>query len=101
MRLGSYDCALTKGSLAEKVYGKLQIAERHRHRYEFNNAYRPEFEEKGFLISGTSLDGELAEVVEIKDHPYMIATQAHPELKSRPLHPHPLFVGFIEAMKGG
>ena len=98
MRLWSYPCTLVPWSLAEKLYGTREITERHRHRFEFNNAYRTRLEEKGFLISGTSTDGNLVEVVEIKNHPFMIATQAHPELKSRPHRPHPLFVGFVEAM---
>lgn len=99
MRVGSYDCVLAPDSLAFKTYGEKHIHERHRHRYEFNNTYRQEFEEHGFFISGTSKDGSLVEVVEIQDHPYMIATQAHPELQSRPLRPHPLLVGFIQASK--
>ena len=76
----------------KKVYNNTNVSERHRHRFEFNNIYRPEFEQHGFIISGTSPDGTLVEMVEIKDHPFMIATQAHPELKSRPTRPHPLFM---------
>jgi CTP synthase len=72
--------------------------ERHRHRFEFNPAYREQMEAAGFIVSATSPDGMLAEVVELRDHPYMIATQAHPELISRPVNPHPLFMGFVEAM---
>lgn len=98
MRLGSYTCILKSGTLAEKVYGNHEVLERHRHRFEFNNAYRADMEKNGFIISGTSPDGELVEVVELKNHPYMIATQAHPELISRPTRPHPLFMGFVEAM---
>lgn len=98
MRLGSYPCVIKKGTLAEKVYGSNEISERHRHRFEFNNAYRAEMEKHGFIISGYSPDNELVEVVEIQGHPYMIATQAHPELISRPTRPHPLFMGLIEAI---
>ncbi len=100
MRLGSYPCIIRPGSLAERVYGSLEVTERHRHRFEFDPAYRARMEEKGFIVSATSPDGSLAEVVEIRDHPYMIATQAHPELISRPFHPHPLFMGFVKAMVG-
>ena len=98
MRLGSYPCIIREGTLAQKVYGKTEISERHRHRFEFDPTYREMMEEKGFIVSATSPDGLLAEVVEIAGHPYMIATQAHPELISRPHRPHPLFMGFIEAM---
>mgnify|MGYP002127997962 CR=1 FL=1 len=98
MRLGAYPCIIRKGTLAEKVYGKSEIIERHRHRFEFDPVYRTDMEAKWFIVSATSPDGTLAEVVEISGHPYMIATQAHPELISRPHHPHPLFLGFIGAM---
>lgn len=98
MRLGSYPCIIRSGSLAERIYGSLEVTERHRHRFEFNPRYREEMEKSGFVVSATSPDGMLAEIVEIKDHPYMIATQAHPELISRPIHPHPLFIGFVKAM---
>lgn len=98
MRLGSYPCVIRPGSLAEKVYSSSEVTERHRHRFEFDPLYREQMEEKGFIVSATSPDGTLAEIVEIKDHPYMIATQAHPELISRPSRPHPLFIGFVEAM---
>lgn len=98
MRLGAYPCIIRKGTLAEKVYGKSEIIERHRHRFEFDPVYRTDMEAKWFIVSATSPDGTLAEVVEISSHPYMIATQAHPELISRPHHPHPLFLGFISAM---
>lgn len=98
MRLGMYECVIKKGTLAEKVYGKASAHERHRHRFEFNPKYRDEMEKAGFIVSATSPDGSLAEVVELRDHPYMIATQAHPELISRPTHPHPLFMGFVRAM---
>ena len=119
MRLGQYPCVVRPGSLAEKVYqgfrhsepaknpgtqkskhgsfvpqddDTLVVSERHRHRFEFNPAYREQMEGAGFIVSATSPDGMLAEVVELRDHPYMIATQAHPELISRPTHPHPLFM---------
>ncbi len=98
MRLGSYPCIIREGTLAGKIYNELTVSERHRHRFEFNPAYREQMEAKGFLVSATSPDGTLAEVVEIKDHPYMIATQSHPELISRPTKPHPLFMGFVKAM---
>ena len=97
MRLGSYPCVLKKGSMARKLYGREMIMERHRHRYEANPAYRCELEEKGLMVSGLSPDGKLAEIVEIKDHPFFMATQFHPELKTRPFRPHPLFLGFIKA----
>ena len=97
MRLGAYKHQLTKGSLAESLYGKTEISERHRHRYEFNNAYRQPFEEKGLMISGESKDRELVEVVEIPEHPWFIACQYHPEFKSKPTAPHPIFAGFVEA----
>lgn len=99
MRLGAYPCILKKSSLASKLYKTEEISERHRHRYEFNNEYRKEMEDNGMTISGTSPDGELVEIVEIKNHPYFIASQFHPELKSRPDKPHPLFVGLLKAAK--
>ena len=99
MRLGLYTAALSKGSIAERVYGASTSEERHRHRYEVNNKYRPALEEAGLVISGTSPDGTLVEYVELPTdvHPYYIATQAHPELRSRPTRPHPLFAGLVEA----
>jgi len=97
MRLGSYPCKLNKDSLAHELYGNLEIAERHRHRWEVNNEYRETLEKKGLAISGLSPDGSLVEIVEIPDHPFFIASQFHPELKSRPHRPHPLFKGFVEA----
>ena len=97
MRLGAYPCIVKEGSLANKVYGKKEISERHRHRYEFNNDYREKLEKAGLTVSGTSPDGNLVEIVEIKDHPYFIAGQFHPELKSRPNRPAPLFVGLVKA----
>ncbi len=96
MRLGSYPCVIKKGSLAEKVYKTNEIAERHRHRFEYNNAYREEMEKNGLMVSGISPDGKLVEIVEIKDHPYFIACQFHPEFKSRPDKPAPLFVNLVK-----
>ena len=119
MRLGAYSCVIRPGTLAEKVYQdfrhsetqknleaqkpghgsfvpqddeSLVVSERHRHRFEFNPSYREEMEKAGFIVSALSPDGTLVEIVELRDHPYMIATQAHPELASRPTHPHPLFM---------
>lgn len=97
MRLGSQPCHLAEGSNAAKLYGSSLIHERHRHRYEFNNAYRGRFEETGFVFSGTSPDGKLVEVIELKDHPFYIASQFHPEFLSKPNAAHPLFRGFIAA----
>jgi len=99
MRLGAYDCALIEGSLAKEVYGKEMISERHRHRYEYNNSYRDQLENAGLKCSGLSPDRNLVEIVEIKEHPYFIAAQFHPELKSRPNNPAPMFVGLIKAAK--
>ncbi len=99
MRLGAYPCVLKEGSLAKKLYGKDEISERHRHRYEFNNDYREMVEKNGLMISGTSPDGTLVEMVEYTKHPYFIAGQFHPEFKSRPDRPQPLFVGLVEAAK--
>ena len=97
LRLGSYPCVLDKASLAYKLYGEETIHERHRHRYEFNNDYRKVLTENGMMLSGISPDGRIVEMVELPDHPFFIGTQAHPELKSRPNRPHPLFRGFVEA----
>ena len=97
MRLGAYPCILKDDSITAKIYGKTGINERHRHRYEFNNRYKEEFEKSGMDIAGLSPDGDYVEVVEIKDHPYFIACQYHPEFKSRPTRPHPLFLSFVEA----
>jgi CTP synthase len=97
MRLGDYPCALKDGTLARKLYGRKQVLERHRHRYEFNNAYREQLESAGLVCSGTSPDGRLVEMIELKNHPWFVATQAHPEFKSRPMDCHPLFKGFIKA----
>jgi CTP synthase len=97
MRLGAYPCVLQDDSLATKVYGKKKISERHRHRYEFNNKYRDAFAEKGMVLSGLSPDASLVEIVELKDHPWFLGCQFHPEFKSRPMEAHPLFKGFIKA----
>ncbi len=98
MRLGIYPCKLKDGTKARKLYDNKEIIyERHRHRYEVSNELRPILEKAGLVISGTSPDGRLVEIIELKDHPYFEATQAHPEFKSRPNRPHPLFLGFIEA----
>ena len=99
MRLGSYPCVIKEGSLANEVYGTNKIDERHRHRFEYNNEYKERLEEAGLTCSGVSPDGSLVEIVELKDHPYFIAGQFHPELKSRPNRPAPLFVGLIKAAK--
>ena len=96
MRLGAYPCKLQKGSLASQLYQEEEISERHRHRYEFNNEYKKEMENKGMIFSGTSPDGKLTEIIEIRNHPYFIAAQFHPEFKSRPDRPQPLFVGLLK-----
>ena len=97
---GSYPCILKEGSKARNIYGKPEIAERHKHRFEYNNKYKKQMEEAGLICSGTSPDGKLVEIVELKNHPYFIAGQFHPEFKSRPNKPHPLFVGLIKTAKG-
>ena len=97
LRRGAYPCVLDKDSKACKVYGTTEISERHRHRYEVNNDYRTALVEHGMKLCGTSPDGRIVEMIELPDHPWFIATQAHPELKSRPNRPHPLFRGFVEA----
>ncbi len=99
MRLGGQQCVLKKGSLVRELYGQDVIMERHRHRYEFNNAYREILEQKGLVISGVSLDGELVEFVELRDHPWFLACQFHPEFTSTPRDGHPLFSGFIRAAR--
>lgn len=97
MRLGAQPCQLALGSRAAELYGAFIISERHRHRYEFNNAYREKFEKAGLGFSGTSADGKLVELIELKDHPFFMASQFHPEFQSKPHQPHPLFKGFIAA----
>ncbi len=97
MRLGTWPTKIATGTLAEKIYGSVEVMERHRHRYEFNMKYRDQMNEKGFVISGTSPDETLAELVELRDHPYFVGCQYHPEFQSKPNKPHPLFKGFIQA----
>lgn len=97
LRLGAYPCVIKKGTTLFKAYKKEEISERHRHRYEFNNEYREEFLNKGLVLGGTSPDGRLVESVEVSSHPYYVGVQFHPEFKSRPNKPHPLFVGLIKA----
>jgi CTP synthase len=97
MRLGSYACALKPGSLAQKLYGEEVIQERHRHRYEVNNAYRGRLQEAGLVVSGHNPELNLVEMIELPDHPYFVGCQFHPEFKSKPFAPHPLFSGFIRA----
>ncbi|MBI3739375.1 MAG: CTP synthase, partial [Chloroflexi bacterium] len=99
MRLGLYPCVLQKGTKAAAAYGVPQVDERHRHRFEFNNAYRAEFEKAGMVFSGMSPDGKLIEISELAAHPYMVGSQFHPEFLSRPMRPHPLFVGLMKAAK--
>lgn len=107
MRLGGWDCVITRGTKTEKAYlnaglikktGSAKISERHRHRFEFNNEYRAQLEQAGLVIAGTTPDGQLVEIVELKDHPYFVGSQFHPEFQSRPLSPHPLFDGFMSAV---
>jgi len=100
MRLGEYPCILAPGSVSRRAYGRPEIGERHRHRYEFNNAYRERLRDAGLVIAGTSPDGILVEIIELKDHPFFVGTQFHPELTSRPLRPHPLFMAFVKASAG-
>lgn len=97
MRLGEYPCVLAQGTVSRRAYASPQISERHRHRYEVNNAYRERLREAGLTFAGTSPDGLLVEIIEIKDHPFFVGTQFHPEFKSRPLRPHPLFLAFVKA----
>jgi CTP synthase len=97
MRLGAYRCALREGSLAARAYGRLEVEERHRHRYEFNNRYAAQLQSRGLVLSGKCVGRELVEIIELPDHPWFLAVQFHPELKSRPHEPHPLFVDFVRA----
>jgi CTP synthase len=97
MRLGAYPCRLRPGSKASEIYGMPEVSERHRHRYEVSNQYRDLFQEKGMRLSGLSPDSSLVEMIELPDHPHFVACQFHPELKSRPTRPHPLFSSFIAA----
>lgn len=98
MRLGAYECIVKEHSLAHRLYGKRRISERHRHRYEVNNEYRPVLEKHGMVFSGLSPDEQLVEMIELVDHPFFLASQFHPEFKSRPTEPHPLFRGFVRAV---
>ncbi len=95
MRLGAYPCRLKAGSLAESIYGKRDISERHRHRYELNSACIPDLEKAGLVISGTNPESNLAEIIELPNHPFFVGVQFHPELKSTPENPQPLFVRFV------
>ena len=97
LRLGAYPCVIKPGTTMERCYGKRVISERHRHRYEFNNDYRAPMEEAGLTLSGISPDGTLVETVELSDRPFHVGVQYHPEFKSRPNKPHPLFLGFVGA----
>ena len=97
MRLGAWPCVIEEPSFAFTAYGQREISERHRHRYEFNNDFKKTLMDRGMRITGASPDGSLAEIVEIPDHPWFLGCQFHPEFKSRPIHPHPLFSRFIEA----
>ncbi|MGI8865458.1 MAG: glutamine amidotransferase-related protein, partial [Rubrobacteraceae bacterium] len=99
MRLGRYPCKVIPGTLASEVYDSELVDERHRHRYEVNNGYRDTLTESGMIFSGTSPDGRLVEIAELKDHPFFLGSQFHPEFKSRPLRPHPLFKGFVGACR--
>ncbi|MAF31248.1 MAG: CTP synthetase [Magnetococcales bacterium] len=99
MRLGAYPCLLAQGTKAYDIYGQSQISERHRHRYEFNNGYKEKLEQAGLVFSGTCPEGNLCEVVEIPTHPWFVAAQFHPEFKSQPRRPHPLFASFVHAAK--
>ena len=99
MRLGAQPCRLLSGSLVHRLYGEDVIVERHRHRYEFNNSYRQVLEEKGLVISGTSADESLVEIVELADHPWFLGAQFHPEFTSTPREGHPLFNGYIRAAR--
>jgi len=99
MRLGAFPCVLDKDSLAYDAYQAPEISERHRHRYEFNNDFKDAMMARGLRITGSSPDGSLAEIVEIKDHPWFLGCQFHPEFKSRPTNPHPLFTSFIRAAR--
>lgn len=97
LRLGSYPCVIKNNTIMEKCYGCTKIQERHRHRYEFNNQYRETFVQHGMVLSGTSPDGYLVEAVELPEHTFYVGVQFHPEFKSRPNRPHPLFIGFVNA----
>ena len=97
MRLGVFPCTLADGSLARRIYGQAHIQERHRHRFEFNNTYRTQLKEQGLVISGVNPEDDLVEMVEIAEHPWFLGCQFHPEFRSRPMAPHPLFESFVGA----
>jgi CTP synthase len=97
MRLGAYPCRIADGTLARRMYGRAEVSERHRHRFEVNNDYRARLAEAGLVFSGTSPDDMLVEIIELPDHPWFLGCQFHPEFKSKPFQPHPLFAGFITA----
>ena len=97
MRLGAFRCKLVAGSTPAKAYGTTEVEERHRHRFEFNNDYREAMQDAGMALAGLSPNGHLVEIVEIPDHPWFVGAQFHPEFKSRPDRPHPLFYGFVKA----
>ncbi len=97
MRLGAYDCEVVPGTHAAEEYATAHVAERHRHRYEFNNRYREDLEKRGLKVTGVYKDMNLVEIVELQDHPWFVGVQFHPELRSRPADPHPLFRGFVKA----
>ena len=97
MRLGEYRCRLVNGSRAQVAYGTRQVKERHRHRYEVNNSFRAKLEHRGLMVSGVNPDRNLVEIMELQKHPFFMGVQFHPEFKSYPLDPHPLFVAFIKA----
>ena len=99
MRLGQYKCKLKAGSIARRVYGAAEVMERHRHRYEFNSKYKKLFQKEGMIFSGIHPKGQLVEIVEIKSHPFYVAAQFHPEFKSKPDKPHPIFAEFLKAAK--
>ena len=97
MRLGAFDCTLQAGTLSHRAYGTETISERHRHRFELNNEYREQLREKGLVMAGTNPKLDLVEIIEIPDHPWFVGVQFHPEFKSKPIRPHPLFRGFVGA----
>ena len=97
MRLGSYPCVLREGTKVREIYGRAEISERHRHRFEVNNAFRVQLEASGLVIAGVSPDEELVEIIELRDHPWFVGVQFHPEFCSTPRNPHPLFMSFIRA----
>ncbi|MCR9066857.1 MAG: gamma-glutamyl-gamma-aminobutyrate hydrolase family protein, partial [Cytophagales bacterium] len=97
MRLGAYNCSIADNTLAKTIYGKSSISERHRHRWEFNNKYREDYEKAGMKVSGINPENDLVEIIEIPSHPFFMGVQFHPELKSTVLDPHPIFVHFVKA----